>query len=191
MKRFSRAAAMVALVTLSVAACRKQPVVDPAPPVTTTEGRGGGGAVAPGNTSTPVREVIDSTPIIRALNDTRANLLLPIYFAYDAADLSMEARANLDVKVAIMRANAEVRIRIEGHCDSRGSTEYNIALGMRRAAEARQYLIDRGIAAARIETVSLGEERPAVTGESETAWARNRRDEFGITQGRITVPVGN
>jgi peptidoglycan-associated lipoprotein len=134
---------------------------------------------------------VDSTPIRKALDETRANLLLPIYFSYDAADLNTEARASLDIKVAILRANPDVRIRIEGHCDSRGSTEYNIALGMRRAAEARQYLIDRGIAAARIETVSHGEERPAVNAENESAWARNRRDEFGITQGAIRVAVGN
>jgi peptidoglycan-associated lipoprotein len=188
MIRYSRAALIVALLALTAAACRKQPVVEPAAP-----------APVPTSTPAPPPPPPPTTPPAatntaereRALAETKANLLLPVYFAYDAADIGMDARANLDMKVQIMRANPGARIRIEGHCDSRGSTEYNIALGQRRAAAARQYLIDHGIPAARIETVSLGEERPALMGENEEAWAKNRRGEFLLIAGDITVPVGN
>jgi peptidoglycan-associated lipoprotein len=74
-------------------------------------------------------------------------------------------------------------VRIAGHCDERGSDEYNIALGRRRAVAAKRYLTDRGIAEGRIETQSFGRERPAVAGTSEEAWSKNRRDEFEILAG--------
>ena len=80
-------------------------------------------------------------------------------------------------------ANPDVMIRVAGHTDERGSVEYNIALGQRRAASAKRYLTERGVAANRIETVSFGEGRPVADGHDESAWAQNRRDEFEITAG--------
>ena len=74
-------------------------------------------------------------------------------------------------------------MRIAGHADERGSTEYNLALGTQRAAQAKRYLVERGVAAARIETTSFGEERPVCTENTEACWAQNRRDEFEITAG--------
>jgi len=91
--------------------------------------------------------------------------------------------AVLDQKVAILQANAALRIRISGHCDERGSDEYNLALGNRRATAAKQYLVSHGIDASRIETVSYGEERPIAQGHDEESWAQNRRDEFEILAG--------
>jgi peptidoglycan-associated lipoprotein len=84
---------------------------------------------------------------------------------------------------AILAANPAVRIQIAGNCDDRGSDEYNLALGNRRAVAAKQYLVGKGIDGGRIETVSYGEERPLAQGQSEAAWAQNRNDQFILTAG--------
>jgi peptidoglycan-associated lipoprotein len=106
-----------------------------------------------------------------------------IHFEFDKAVIQPDDAGVLDQKVAILRANPNLRIRISGHCDERGSAEYNLALGNRRATSAKQYLVSHGVEAARIETVSYGEERPLAQGHAETAWAQNRRDEFEIISG--------
>jgi peptidoglycan-associated lipoprotein len=91
--------------------------------------------------------------------------------------------ANLDRKAAILNANSNVQVRISGHADDRGSDEYNLALGNRRAAAAKRYLVSKGVADARIAIVSFGEERPVAMGADEASWAQNRRDEFEIVSG--------
>lgn len=101
-----------------------------------------------------------------------------IYFDFDQSDLRSEAREVLNRKAEVLRDYPEIRVRIEGHCDERGTVEYNLALGERRAEAARQYLIDLGIDSDRLTTVSYGEERPTVEGSNEAAWSQNRRDEF-------------
>jgi peptidoglycan-associated lipoprotein len=110
-------------------------------------------------------------------------LLAKIYFDFDKSDLTDQDRAMLDAKVAILNTNLGVRIRIEGNCDKRGSDEYNLALGQRRAAAAKRYLTEHGIDASRIDVISYGAERPIAEGDSEEAYAQNRRDEFAITAG--------
>jgi peptidoglycan-associated lipoprotein len=122
-----------------------------------------------------------------ALNAARAAFATMIYFDYDKSELKPEARATLDGKLPLLRANANVRIRIAGHTDERGSDEYNIALGQRRAAAAKAYLVANGIAADRIDVVSFGEDRPAAMGSDESAWSQNRRDEFEIIVGGETL----
>jgi peptidoglycan-associated lipoprotein len=94
-----------------------------------------------------------------------------------------DQRATLEAKLPIFASNPDMRIRVAGHTDNRGSDEYNLALGQRRAAEVKQYLIARGIAADRIDVVSFGEERPAVAQDNEDAWGKNRRGEFEIIAG--------
>lgn len=106
-----------------------------------------------------------------------------IHFDFDKSDLRDDARAALDAKIPVLQANPEVTIRVAGNTDERGSVEYNIALGQRRAAAAKRYLAERGVAATRVETVSFGEGRPVSDGHDENAWAQNRRDEFEITAG--------
>jgi peptidoglycan-associated lipoprotein len=106
-----------------------------------------------------------------------------IHFDFDKANIRPGEAAVLDQKVGILQANAGLRIRVAGHCDERGSDEYNLALGNRRAIAAKQYLVSHGIDAGRIETVSYGKERPLVPGHSEEAWAQNRRDETEIVAG--------
>jgi peptidoglycan-associated lipoprotein len=106
-----------------------------------------------------------------------------IHFDFDKSVIRPDDAGVLDQKVAILRANPNLRIRISGHCDERGSAEYNLALGNRRANASKQYLVSHGVEAARIETVSYGEERPIAQGHDESAWAQNRRDEFEIISG--------
>jgi peptidoglycan-associated lipoprotein len=118
-----------------------------------------------------------------AMESTRAALTAPIYFDYDSDAIGDAGRSALDQKLAILQANSGVRLRVAGHADERGSDEYNLALGQRRAASAKRYLTQRGIADSRIEIISYGEERPAASGADESAWAQNRRDEFEIIAG--------
>ena len=106
-----------------------------------------------------------------------------VHFGFDQAQIRPEHQATLDRKAAILAANPELRIRISGHADERGSDEYNLALGARRAAAAKRYLESRGVGGERIEVVSYGEERPLVPGHAEDAWAQNRRDEFEVADG--------
>lgn len=104
-----------------------------------------------------------------------------IHFDYDKFDIRADDQAILDWKARLLLANPAMNIRISGHADERGSDEYNLALGNRRAAAAKRYLVNKGIAESRISTDSYGEERPLDTGSTEEAWTRNRRDEFVIT----------
>jgi peptidoglycan-associated lipoprotein len=127
-----------------------------------------------------------------AMEGVRSALTAPIYFDYDSDAIGDAGRSALDQKLAILQSNSGVRLRIAGHADERGSDEYNLALGQRRAAAAKRYLTQRGIPEARIEIISYGEERPAASGSDESAWAQNRRDEFEITAGgdMLRAPSG-
>jgi peptidoglycan-associated lipoprotein len=196
---------MVASATV-LGACHKKPEVAPAPAP----------APAPTIDSTAIRDSIARAEqaareaalarqrayddCVRRANEAasaaseqealRNTITTVIHFDFDKSDLRDDARAALDAKIPILTANPDVTIRIAGHTDERGSVEYNIALGQRRAASAKRYLTERGIAANRIETVSFGEGRPVAEGHDESAWAQNRRDEFEITAGgsRLTRP---
>jgi peptidoglycan-associated lipoprotein len=105
-----------------------------------------------------------------------------IYFAYDSSALSPQAQDILRKKAAFLKANSNVKVTIEGHCDERGTNEYNLALGEARARSAKAFLVDLGIPAARVATISYGEERPIAKGQSEDAWSKNRRAHFVIEQ---------
>ncbi|MBI2567191.1 MAG: peptidoglycan-associated lipoprotein Pal [Candidatus Schekmanbacteria bacterium] len=101
-----------------------------------------------------------------------------VHFDYDSAELTAESRGILDRNAQWMKANGGVKIIIEGHCDERGTTEYNQALGQRRARSARDYIVALGVTQDRISTISYGEERPVSEGHAESAWSLNRRAEF-------------
>ena len=98
-----------------------------------------------------------------------------VYFGYDSSELSGEAQATLDRQAAFLNVNPTMVVIIEGHADERGTREYNLALGDRRAVAVRDYLLAKGLNAARVRTVSYGKERPAVSGSNEKSWAKNRR----------------
>lgn len=101
-----------------------------------------------------------------------------IYFDYDSYMLSPPAKKILDDKVEFLKRYSKVKINIEGHCDERGTNEYNLALGERRANSAMQYLVNSGVGEQRVTIVSYGEERPVATGHDESSWAKNRRAHF-------------
>jgi peptidoglycan-associated lipoprotein len=121
----------------------------------------------------------------------RATLEEMVFFDYDRSDIREDAAAVLRRKVDILRASPQVRLRIEGHADERGSTEYNLALGNRRAEQVRQFLVGFGLTQDRFEIVSFGEGRPLQQGSNEAAWARNRRGQFVITAGANAINPGN
>jgi len=106
--------------------------------------------------------------------------LQKIYFNFDSSALSDEARSALSKNAELLGKQPSVRLQIEGNCDERGSDEYNLALGERRAKAAKDYLVNLGVQPERISTISYGEEKPADPGHDEAAWAKNRRDEFVI-----------
>lgn len=110
-------------------------------------------------------------------------LIGDVFFAFDQSDLTDEARQRLASNAGFMREFPQYQFTIEGHCDERGTNEYNLALGQRRANAAKDYLASLGIAAARLRTISYGEERPFCTESDEACWARNRRAHFVITGG--------
>jgi peptidoglycan-associated lipoprotein len=104
-----------------------------------------------------------------------------IHFDFDKSDIKPEFRPVLMEIADMMKEFSEISIRIEGHCDERGTEAYNLALGERRGNSARQFLIDSGVSGGRIDTKSWGEVRPVATGHNEEAWSQNRRDEFIVT----------
>ncbi len=129
------------------------------------------------------READSLAALSRNTEEVRGMIAAMIHFDYDKSVLRGDDIGTLDQKVAVLQANPNLRIRISGHCDERGSDEYNLALGNRRATAAKQYLVSHGIDAGRIETISYGEERPLAQGHDEGAWTQNRRDEFEIIGG--------
>ena len=187
------------LLTAALSACKRKPV-EVAPVPLSPSGVGGTNADSVQRATARERAMRDSLARLRADSlaraassseaaNLRALLEAAVPFEYDAADITENGRAVLDAKLPVLRTNAGLRIRISGHTDSRGSDEYNLALGLRRAASARKYLTDRGIAVARVDVVSFGEERPAQNGEDEGAFARNRRAEFEILSGGDALRV--
>jgi peptidoglycan-associated lipoprotein len=106
------------------------------------------------------------------------NQLQTVYFQYDSADLEMDAQATLRQNADVIGRYADVRIQIQGHCDERGSEEYNLALGDRRARSIFDYLVNLGVNPSRMSTITFGEERPVDPGHDEAAYAKNRRGEF-------------
>jgi peptidoglycan-associated lipoprotein len=119
-----------------------------------------------------------------------ADLAAMINFEYDQAVVRPADQETLNRKAAILVANPGVKLRISGHADERGSDEYNLALGNRRAAAAKRYLEGKGVDGSRVEVISYGEERPLNPGSDESAYAQNRRDEFEVTAGgdKLSAP---
>jgi peptidoglycan-associated lipoprotein len=112
--------------------------------------------------------------------DELKSALAKIYFDFDSYNLSGTARSDLVKNAKLLKKDSVGKVRIEGNCDERGSDEYNLALGEKRANVAMRYLVTLGIPAERLSVISYGKEKPADPGHDETAWARNRRDEFAV-----------
>jgi peptidoglycan-associated lipoprotein len=127
----------------------------------------------------PAREDTIASASIDDLN--RNSPLKPVFFDYDSAEVDATGQAALDANAAVLKKYPSWTVTIEGHCDERGTAEYNLALGERRAVGARTYLVSLGISADRLRTVSYGKEFPFDPGHDEGAWAKNRRAHFVIT----------
>lgn len=156
---------------LLVAGCGgNKPPVDETTNGTTTTSDEGTSTQEPGDGSRPDRGTVASAELIASLK--------MIYFDFDKYNLRDDARRTLESNAEILKENADVSIVIEGHCDERGTNEYNLALGENRANAARDYLIRLGIDGSRITTISYGEERPVALGHDEAAWSQNRRGQF-------------
>jgi peptidoglycan-associated lipoprotein len=186
-RRFNVLMAVALVAALTAGACAKKtpPVARPAPPPTTA----GGGAKPPAPPQ-PVAEpvVVPPEPISedavagKSLDDlNRDSPLTPVFFELDSSDLSGDAQSTLQKNAAVLKQFGTWQITIEGHCDERGSAEYNLALGERRANAARDYLVSLGVSATRVRTVSYGKEFPFEPAHEEAAWSKNRRAHFVIT----------
>ena len=162
--------AVLALVLAATGCSKKPPAGEIIPPP-------GSGERETTSAPTSEREV---TPSGEGEEQVVEILLADAFFEYDKYRLTPEARERLASNAETLIRNPQKRILIEGHCDERGTREYNLALGDRRAAAVRDFLVSYGVDANRIETISYGKERPFTTGSNEAAWAQNRRAHFVI-----------
>jgi len=181
---------LVLLLTVVVAACKgkaKPPVARPMPPPmadsTTTP------TIPPPGPPKPVSEPIPVPPMpaedtigSKSLDDlNRDSPLRPLFFELDSSDVSSEGQQVLQANAAVLKKYPTMQITIEGHCDERGTAEYNLALGERRALAAKNYLVSLGVGADKVKTVSYGKEFPFDPGHDDSAWEKNRRAHFVIT----------
>ncbi len=124
-------------------------------------------------------ESLDSKPI--GVMEGRTSVgMVPVYFDYDKSNIRTDQISRIQADADFMKKNAKSQIRIEGNCDPRGTNEYNMALGERRALSAKKYLVNLGVPAANLSTISYGEEKILVQGNDEAAYAQNRRDDFVV-----------
>lgn len=153
---------LVATSILALAACAKKPPAQLPP--------------APVQTAEPAPPPAPSGPVKGSQEDFIANVSSDrIFFDTDKYDVDSQDQATLQSQARWLMANPTVRVTVEGHCDERGTRDYNLALGERRANAAKNYLVSLGVPADRISTISYGKERPAELGSTEEAWAKNRR----------------
>jgi peptidoglycan-associated lipoprotein len=192
LSRRSRVIPAMVLLAASAAACGKKPQPAPAPAPAAAPTQAGPNQdsldAARRDSIARAQRIADS---LRAEQDRGAAALAAarntitqlIYFDFNKSDLTDQDKSTLDAKIPVLNANPSLRIRVAGNCDARGSDEYNLALGQRRASSAKRYLVDHGVDAARIDVISYGKERPVAQGDNEEAYAQNRNDQFEITAG--------
>ena len=159
-----RSSSLVLLVLVSLAGCKKKP-----PP--------------PAPSSAPMPAAAAPAPAPAApqhVQDIMANFA-KVFFDTDSSDLNAESKSSLDANVPLLQQNIAVKVQVQGHADERGTGDYNLALGNRRAEVVKSYLTAQGVGPSRVTVISYGEEMPAVSGHSESAWAANRRAEFVVS----------
>jgi len=171
--------ALVGVAVAAMAACARKPV-EPTVPQGPSEPSNPAYPTAP---TGPVDGGAVGAAVPGSEQDFVVNVGDRIYFDLDSYDVRSEAMPRLDAQAQWLQRYPSVTVRIEGNADERGTREYNLALGARRAEAVRNYLISRGIPAARIDTISFGKERPIAEGSSEDAWARNRNAHTAIVSG--------
>lgn len=169
MKKFGVLGLMVLVFCLAMAGgCSKKVASTPAGGSAVGSGAGAGGGMS-------AEDLEKQKKLRAAIEKIGAD---KIYFAFDSNELAQESRQILQSKADLLKANPSLNLLIEGHCDERGTNEYNLALGERRARAAYEFLVLMGIDSSKLQIISYGEEYPAVQGANEAAWSKNRRDEF-------------
>lgn len=193
-----RFVAPVMAATLLVSACKKDPPPPPAPTGPSEEelARARADSIAAARAAAEAAERERAAAEARAAREravaaARTTLEEMIFFDYDQAAIRDDAAAVLRRKADVLRASPQVQLRIAGHADERGSTEYNLALGNQRAEAIRQFLVGFGLPESRFAIISYGEEQPLARGSDESSWARNRRGEFQITAGADAINPPN
>ena len=176
------------VVTTVAAACAKKqpPVARPIPPPppgpTTVTPPPEPPTPAPEPTTVPPEPVAEDAIASGSIDDINRNSpMRPVFYGFDLSEVDAEGQRVLQANAEVLRKYSTWQISIEGHCDERGTAEYNLALGERRAVAARNYLVSLGISADRVKTVSYGKEFPFDPGHDEGAWAKNRRAHFVVT----------
>lgn len=192
--RLRNAVLVVLVLGLTAGACgkKKPPVARPSPPPpggTMTSGSGTG-SNRPPSPPEPIAEpsIVPPEPVpndavgSRSIDElNRESPFKPVYFELDGSEIGAEGQSALQGNAALMRQYSTWTVTIEGHCDERGTAEYNLALGERRAVSARNYLVSLGISADRLRIVTYGKEFPFDPGHDESAWSKNRRAHFVVT----------
>ena len=180
---------LAVLLTVMVGACAKKtpPVARPMPPPTTNT------STVPPRPPEPPNPISEPMPVApeplkddgltsKSLDDlNRDSPLKPVYYDLDSSDVNSDGQQILQANAAVLKRYPGWQVTIEGHCDERGTAEYNLALGERRALAAKTYLVSLGIAADKVRTVSYGKEFPFDAGHEDNAWSKNRRAHFVIT----------
>ena len=157
-----------AFLVIFVAACATKPK-------DAADSSGSGSSSSDSSVEGTISETAGSGIVKGSQEDLIVNVGDRVFFGYDSSDLDSDALELLQDQVAWLKQNSNVSVTIEGHCDERGTREYNLALGEKRAQAVKNYLIGLGISPDRVSTVSYGKERPAVVGSNDGAWAQNRR----------------
>ncbi len=173
--------ALVLLTALSLAACASRPK-PMGPAATAATPPPAQAPYAPPVSEAPA-EMPSGAPAPGSVRDFVINAGDRVYFDYDSFSLRDDAHPVLDAQATWLNRYPAVRVRVDGNCDERGTREYNFALGARRASSVKDYLVGRGVSAARIETLSNGKEKPIDPGDDEGSWAKNRNAHTDITEG--------
>jgi peptidoglycan-associated lipoprotein len=183
MKKHALILATLAL-ALTLPACGKKTVPPPPPPPPPVVPEAPPPAPAPPREEAPVVDEYARLKAMSAEELDKMGLLADVLFDYDRSDVRDSERATLSKNAEVLKKYDFIRVTVEGHCDERGTVEYNLALGDRRARAAFDYLVSLGVAADRLKTVSYGKEVPVCTQSNEECWQKNRRAKFTITAKR-------
>lgn len=166
-----RVAVVAAMLALAACATKPKPAAEAPPEAPATA---------------PVQSQVETTVVPGSVQDFRVNVGDTVHFAYDKYDIQDQDRDILQRQAAWLQKYPQVHVTVEGHCDERGTREYNLALGARRANAVKDYLVSLGVPSSRVDTISYGKERPMCTESNESCWAQNRRGVTTITSGAAT-----
>jgi len=187
-KKYSKltAIASVAISFLMLAGGCSQKVIKTAPEVSTAPATKSEAQPAepmqqippPGSEESLSTPSVSKTTSFTILEGRTTGPMLPVYFDFDQSNIRTDQKSRIEKNAQYLKDNTEAKIEIQGNCDERGTSEYNMALGERRAVSAKKYLVNLGVQGSRINTISFGEEKPLNHGHDELAWSQNRRDDF-------------